>query len=121
MFFAEGLSPFQRVSKAVVSIMGQPRYTALRQVMLIGKRSTGDVKTACTNGRDEVYGNKFVESLTDAELRFLILHETRHKLYRHLHVWRHLYEATMRSTCRSRTRIATAMRPCLCVTASPLV
>lgn len=92
MFFAEGLSPFQRVSKAVVSIMGQPRYTALRQVMLIGKRSTGDVKTACTNGRDEVYGNKFVESLTDAELRFLILHETRHKLYRHLHVWRHLYE-----------------------------
>ena len=45
-----------------------------------------------TNGRDEVYGRAFVDMLNDAELRFLVLHEVYHKLYRHLTTWRHLYD-----------------------------
>jgi predicted metal-dependent peptidase len=51
-----------------------------------------DCPTASTNGRDVTYGRAFVESLTDGELRFLVLHETKHKLYQHLFVWRKLYE-----------------------------
>jgi predicted metal-dependent peptidase len=39
-----------------------------------------------------MYGRGFVESLSDAELRFLVLHECYHKLYRHLITWRHLYD-----------------------------
>lgn len=92
MLFGNKLTPAQRLSKAVIGIMGAPKYTALAQVLMIGKRTVGKVPTACTNGRDEIYGDKFIESLNDAELRFLVLHETRHKLYRHLHIWRHLYD-----------------------------
>jgi predicted metal-dependent peptidase len=87
------LSVDQRLNRAVVDIMSNPRYVALAGVMMIGKRTMCDkTKTACTNGRDEKYGRAFVESLNDAELRFLVLHECYHKLYRHLTTWRHLYD-----------------------------
>jgi predicted metal-dependent peptidase len=83
----------QRVSKAVVDIMGSPKYVALAGVLMIGERTVrDDIPTACTNGRDEMYGRAFVEGLPDPELRFLVLHECYHKLYRHLTTWRHLYE-----------------------------
>jgi len=91
--FATKLTPEQRLSKAVVDIMANPKYVALAGVMMIGDRYIADdIPTACTNGRDEMYGRAFVDELTDAELRFLILHETYHKLYRHLTTWKHLYD-----------------------------
>ena len=87
------LTPEQRLSKAVVDIMGNPKYVALAGVLMIGDRSVqDDIPTACTNGRDEMYGRAFVDTLNDAELRFLVLHECYHKLYRHLTTWRHLHE-----------------------------
>lgn len=91
--FTTQLTAEQRVSKAVVDIMANPKYVALAGVMMIGERRVDDsVPTACTNGRDEIYGRAFVESLNDKELRFLILHETYHKLYRHLTTWRWMYD-----------------------------
>ena len=48
--------------------------------------------TAATNGRDAVYGISFVDSLTDKELAFLVMHENMHKCYRHLTTWRALYD-----------------------------
>jgi len=95
MFMANQLTEEQRLTKAVVSIMGNPKYTALAGVLMIGNRNVVDdpsVPTACTNGRDEYYGREFVKQLNDAELRFLVLHEVYHKLYRHLTTWRHLYD-----------------------------
>ena len=87
------LTTEQRVSKAVVDIMGCPKYIALAGVLMIGKRTVrDDIPTACTNGRDEMYGRAFVDGLSDPELRFLVLHESYHKLYRHLTTWRHLYK-----------------------------
>ena len=87
------LTPEQRLSKAVVDIMGNPKYVALAGVLMIGDRSVVDnIPTACTNGRDEMYGRDFVDSLNDAELRFLVLHEVYHKLYKHLTTWRHLHD-----------------------------
>jgi predicted metal-dependent peptidase len=87
------LTPEQRLSKAVVDIMGNPKYVALAGVLMIGEKSVkDDVPTACTNGRDEMYGRAFVDELNDAELRFLVLHESYHKLYKHLTTWRHLYD-----------------------------
>ena len=83
----------QRISKAVVDIMANPKYIALAGVLMIGERTVrDDIPTACTNGRDEMYGREFVEGLSDAELRFLVLHENYHKLYRHLTTWQHLYK-----------------------------
>ena len=87
------LSVEQRLSKAVVDIMGNPKYVALAGVLMIGDRTVrDDIPTACTNGRDEMYGRDFVTGISDAELRFVVLHECYHKLYRHLTTWRHLYE-----------------------------
>ena len=51
------LSAEERLSKAVVAIMGNPKYVALAGVLMIGDKSiSDDVPTACTNGRDEMYG-----------------------------------------------------------------
>ena len=88
------LTAEERLSKAVVAIMGHPRYTALAGVLMIGEKTIeDDIPTACTNGRDVKYGRAFVDGLTDAELRGLVLHEDEgHKLYRHLTTWRWMYD-----------------------------
>jgi predicted metal-dependent peptidase len=74
--------------------MGHPRYTALAGVLMVGEKTIeDDIPTACTNGRDVKYGRAFVDSLTDAELRGLVLHEDEgHKLHRHLEIWRWMYD-----------------------------
>ena len=93
LMIGKQLSEEQRLQRAVVGIMGNPRYVALAGVMMIGKRTVCDkVPTACTNGRDEKYGRAFIRELSDPELRFLVLHECYHKLYRHLITWRYLYD-----------------------------
>ena len=74
--------------------MGNPKYIYLAGVLMIGERDVVDdpsIPTACTNGRDEFYGREFLSKLNDAELRFLVLHEVYHKLFRHLTTWKHLY------------------------------
>ena len=87
------LTAEQRLTKAVVDINAHDRYIALAGVLAIGDRTVSDdVPTACTNGRDEVYGRAFVDSLTDAQLRFLVLHECYHKMFRHLITWKHLHD-----------------------------
>ena len=88
------LTAEERLSKAVVAIMGHPRYTALAGVLMLGEKTIEeDIPTACTNGRDVKYGRAFVDGLTDAELRGLVLHEDEgHKLYRHLTTWRWMYD-----------------------------
>ena len=54
MLMLNNLTEEQRLTKAVVSIMGNPKYTALAGVLMIGDRNVVDddsVPTACTNGR----------------------------------------------------------------------
>ena len=89
----QALTAEQRLQKAVMSIMANDKYVGLSSVLMIGDRTVDDtVPTACTNGRDEMYGRAFVDGLNDAELRFLILHECYHKMYQHLTTWKHLYD-----------------------------
>ena len=87
------LTTEQRLSKAVVDIMGNPKYVALAGILMIGERTVSDdVPTACTDGVNEIYGRAFTDSIPDAQLRGVVLHENYHKLYRHLITWRHLYD-----------------------------
>ena len=60
--------------------------------MIGSKKVVDGLPTACTNGRDELYGREFVDGLNDAEFRFLILHECYHKMYRHLTTWSALHD-----------------------------
>ena len=87
------LSAEQRLTKNITTIMGNPKYVALAGVLMIGDKGIkNDLPTAATNGRDDYYGRAFVDGLSDSEFRFLILHETYHKLFKHLTTWEHLYK-----------------------------
>jgi predicted metal-dependent peptidase len=83
----------QLLTRATVWLMEYPPTCALSGVMLMGKIEVNDlVPTAATNGRDEYYGRKFVDKLTEPEVRGLKLHEVFHKAKRDLVTWKHLYE-----------------------------
>ena len=87
------LTAEQRMHKATTDLIGRDEFVALAGVLMIGsKKVVEDKITACTNGRDELYGRGFVDSLNDAEFRFLMLHECYHKMYRHLTTWGHLHD-----------------------------
>ena len=83
----------RKLQKCKITLMRNPDFALLQGVMMIGRTKVADgIPTACTNGRDEIYGREFVKNLTEPELCFVIAHETSHKMYRHLTTWRKLYE-----------------------------
>ena len=83
----------RKLQKAKITLMRNPKFALLQGVMMVGRTSVADdVPTACTNGRDEKYGRKFVAMLTDKELAFVVAHEVSHKMYRHLTTWRKLHD-----------------------------
>ena len=85
------LTPEHRLIKGTGDIIGNDNYVALAGVLMIGsKKISTDTETACTNGRDEAYNPHFMDTLTDAQFRFVILHECYHKMYQHLTIYRDL-------------------------------
>jgi hypothetical protein len=87
------MSEERKVQKAKITLMRDPRFALLSGILMVGKTTVDDnVPTACTNGRDEKYGRKFVKSLTDLELNFVVAHENFHKMYRHLTIWRKIHD-----------------------------
>jgi predicted metal-dependent peptidase len=85
------LTAEQRIERSHIELMKHPHFVAYSGILMIGDCKVDDKTfTACTNGRDVKYGRKFVESLNDADLRGVILHEAKHKMYRHLLTWKHL-------------------------------
>ena len=85
------LTAEQRIEKAHTEIMRHKGFVAYTSLIMVGESKIDDnEQTARTNGRDIWYGRKFVESLNDSELRGLILHEAKHKMYRHMETWQHL-------------------------------
>jgi predicted metal-dependent peptidase len=81
----------RRLKKIKISIMRNPKFAFWGSIMMVGTTSVSDTcPTAATNGRDEIYGRKFIDSLDDKELAFVVLHENMHKAYRHLFTWRKL-------------------------------
>ena len=87
------MTPEDRVLRARVAIMRDPRFLAIGGVMMIGEcKLVDDIPTAATNGRDVLIGRQFVDTLDDDVLRFVILHEYYHVLFMHMTTWRHLFE-----------------------------
>ena len=83
----------RKLKRAKISLMREPKFALWSGIMMIGKTEVVDNEpTACTNGRDERYGRKFIQSLTDKELAFIVLHENLHKAFKHLTTWRKLWE-----------------------------
>lgn len=87
----------RRLKKIVINLMRQPLFADWSGILMLGKKEVrDDISTACTDGRDELYGRKFMQSLNDKELAFVVLHEAGHKMLRQLTVWRRLFEENPR-------------------------
>ena len=87
------LSVEDRITRAHVALMQNKQTMLYSGLLMVGKVEVkDDCPTASTNGRDVIYGRGFVQSLTDPELRGLILHETMHKMYQHLFTWKSLHK-----------------------------
>jgi len=83
----------RKLKKVKIGLMRERQYAMWSGIMMIGKTHIDDdTPTACTNGRDEWYGRKFIASLSDKELAFVILHENLHKAFRHMTTWYRLWK-----------------------------
>lgn len=83
----------RRLKKVKIGLMRNPKFALWSGILMMGKTVLSDtLPSACTNGRDEIYGRKFIEGLDDKELGFVVLHENLHKALRHLFIWRKLYD-----------------------------
>tara|TARA_R110000803_G_scaffold8775_5_gene28257 strand:- start:147 stop:1262 length:1116 start_codon:yes stop_codon:yes gene_type:complete len=73
--------------------MRSPEFCMFSGVLSVGKVEFSDrVPTAGTNGRDVVYNPEFIETLTDKQLNFIVLHEAIHKAFQHMHIWKTLFK-----------------------------
>jgi len=83
----------RKIQKAKISLMRNPKFALLSGILMVGRTFVDDnTPTARTNGRDEWYGRKFINELTEKELAFVIAHEASHKMYRHLTTYKKLHE-----------------------------
>ena len=83
----------RRLKKVKIALMRNSKFALWSGILMVGKTYVrDDIPSACTNGRDEIYGSGFIKSLDDKELAFVVLHESLHKAYRHLFTWRKLAE-----------------------------
>ena len=90
--FIQELTVEQRLERNLNKIIMHDRYAPLAQVIMIGTKEVCETTpTACTNGRDELYGREFCAGLGDPDFRGLILHENKHKAYRHIDIWKYLW------------------------------
>lgn len=81
----------RKLKKVKINLMRNPKFALWSGIMMIGKTSVvEDIPTACTNGRDEMYGLEFLKVLDEKQLAFVVLHENLHKGLRHLTTWKKL-------------------------------
>mgnify|MGYP007090465083 CR=1 FL=1 len=54
----------QKIQKAHVSLMNDPKYCLYSGIFMLGKTTVSDdVSTACTDGINTIYGRKFMGGL----------------------------------------------------------
>lgn len=87
------MNALDRIKRAKVAIMRHKKFCAYSGILACGPWVIDDsIPTACTSGWGASFNSEFVQSLTDSELRLLILHEATHVAYRHMVVWKALHE-----------------------------
>lgn len=87
----------RRLKKVKIGLMRNPKFALWSGIMMVGKTAISETfSTACTDGRNELYGREFIETLDDKELGFVILHENLHKAFKHLTTWKKLHDEDAR-------------------------
>lgn len=91
------MQALDRIRRAHVAIMRHPEFCLFSGVLACGKVDiVEDIPTACTDGWDVKYNGKWVETLTEKQIRFVVLHEAMHKAYKHLYMWQRLFKENAR-------------------------
>lgn len=92
----DDLNAEQLISKTKVAIMNDNDWRWMAGIVMLGTASFVDgdhkVQTAATDGLNEVYHRDFIENLTLPQIKFIVLHENFHKMFRHLFVWQDLWK-----------------------------
>ena len=90
------LTEEQRVQKESLAVITHPKYRSLGGVIMMGVSRVEDDEAKCptayTDGLNTIYGRAFISTMSDAESRFLILHETLHKALRHMITWQGIWK-----------------------------
>lgn len=83
----------RKLKKVKINLMRNPKFALWSGIMMVGKTEISETfPTAYTNGRDELYGRSLIKTLSEKELGFVVLHENLHKAFRHLLIWRKLFD-----------------------------
>ncbi len=83
----------RRLQKTHISLMRTPQFALYSGLLMVGTSTVDDnFPTAATDGRNKIYGRKFVDDLSDKELAFVVIHECMHVAFRHLTVWKGLFK-----------------------------
>ena len=93
------MTPERKLKKAKIDVMRStlPGLRMWSGIMSIGKTTICDnTPTAYTNGRDEVYGRAFIESLPTPQVSFICVHEAIHKGLRHLTTYIKMFKKNAR-------------------------
>ena len=89
-----------RLKKAHIKLIKHPETCLYGGVILMGETSVVDDKrdcpTAYTDGYNKKYGREFMESLTNAEIAGVVLHENLHVLLKHIPRHRDLWKENRR-------------------------
>lgn len=90
------LTAEQLISKTKVAIMNDDQWKWMAGIVMMGSSGIVDgdhkVQTAATDGLNELYHRDFIEGLTLPQIKFIVLHENFHKMFRHLFVWQSLWK-----------------------------
>jgi predicted metal-dependent peptidase len=89
----EKLTPERKLQRVKINLLRNPKVAVMSGILMVGRTFVdATLPTARTNGRDEWYGEKFIATLAEKELAFVIMHEASHKMYRHLTTWKKLHD-----------------------------
>jgi predicted metal-dependent peptidase len=87
------LTAERKLTRVVIDLMRNPLFADMSGIFMMGTKTVSDdIPTAATDGRDEIYGRDFIDSLSIPEVAFVVVHESFHKMYRHLTTWKRLWD-----------------------------
>jgi predicted metal-dependent peptidase len=84
----------EKSARANFYVMNSPIWVGYAGVIMVGKIEIVDnpFLTAATDGFNVAYGRQFIDGLNEKQVRFVVLHETMHKMFRHLVMWYRLFK-----------------------------
>jgi predicted metal-dependent peptidase len=83
----------RRLTKVMIGLMRQPEFALFSGVMMCGQTTVrDDIATAATDGYNIFFGRQFLRKLDEKMIAFVVMHETLHKAFRHLTIYKKLFE-----------------------------